>query len=91
MFGPGGATDFARGARAGGGVRIIALPASAGENSRIVPAGEGRGPVSLSRFDIDIVVTKHGAADLRGLSHPARAAALIGVGSPSHQSRLQNT
>ena len=68
MSGAGGASDFARGARAAGGMRIVALAASAsrGAVSRIVAPGEGRGPVSLGRMDTDIVVTEHGAADLRG-------------------------
>lgn len=89
MSGPGGASDFARGARPGGGLRIVALPASAREASRIVPPGAGRGPVSLGRFDIDVVVTEHGVADLRALSHSRRAAALIAVAAPAHQSALK--
>jgi hypothetical protein len=28
--------------------------------------GEGAGPVSLGRMDVDVVVTEHGAANLRG-------------------------
>ena len=44
--GPGGAGDFARGARRSpGGIRIIALPAEAGGISRIVAPGAGHGPV----------------------------------------------
>ncbi|KQT35308.1 hypothetical protein ASG29_04205 [Sphingomonas sp. Leaf412] len=86
--GTGGATDFARGAALGGGLRILALPASARAASRIVPAGTGRGPATLSRTDTDIVVTEHGAADLRGLSHDARAAALIAIAAPAHREDL---
>lgn len=84
MSGPGGASDFARGARPGGGLRIIALPASAksGQVSRIVAPGTAGGPVSLSRMDIDIVATEHGAADLRGLGYGARAQALIDIAAP---------
>jgi acyl-CoA hydrolase len=89
LSGPGGASDFAHGARAGGGLRILALPAEAAAASRIVPPGAGRGPVSLSRFDIDLVVTDHGAADLRGLGHDARATALIAVAAPGHREPLQ--
>jgi acyl-CoA hydrolase len=86
--GTGGATDFARGAAPGGGLRIIALPASAGDQTRIVPPGNGAGPVSLSRTDIDVVVTEHGAADLRGKSHDARAAALVAIAHPDHRAPL---
>jgi acyl-CoA hydrolase len=88
MSGPGGASDFARGARAGGGLRVIALPATAGDISRIVPPGGGAGPVSLGRMDIDIVVTEHGAADLRDLGHGARAAALINIAAPVQREAL---
>ena len=44
MSGPGGASDFARGAYAAGGLRILALPASAGKGaiSRIVGPNAGR-------------------------------------------------
>jgi acyl-CoA hydrolase len=90
MSGPGGASDFARAAWCGGGLRIIALPASAsgGTVSRIVAPGGGSGPVSLGRMDTDIVVTEFGAADLRGLSHHDRAGALIAIASVDHQDRL---
>ena len=87
--GPGGASDYARGARASsGGLRIVALPAAAGATSRIVAPGRGHGPVSLSRFDVDVVVTEHGAADLRGKTYPERAAALIAIASPDHREAL---
>lgn len=86
--GPGGASDFARGARTGGGLRIIALPASAHGQSRIVAAGQGTGPVSLGRMDTDIVVTEHGVADLRGKGHEARADALIAIAAPEFRSSL---
>jgi acyl-CoA hydrolase len=79
ISGPGGATDFAHGAGLGGGTRIIVLPSSSHGESRIVPAGHGRGPVTLGRFDTDIVVTEHGAADLRGLGEAARARALEAI------------
>lgn len=88
VSGTGGAGEFARGALAAGGLRIVALPASAKESSRIVAPGEGRGPVSLSRSDIDVVVTEHGSADLRGLSYDARAAALVSIAKPQHREAL---
>lgn len=87
--GPGGASDYARGARrSAGGLRIIALPAAAGPASRIIAPGRGHGPVSLSRFDIDCVVTEHGVADLRNADYPARAAALIAIAAPEHRDAL---
>jgi acyl-CoA hydrolase len=90
MSGPGGAVDFARGAKIAGGVRIVALPAAAngGKLSRIVLPGMGAGPVSLGRMDIDIVITEHGAADLRGLGYTQRASRLINIASPPHRDAL---
>lgn len=90
MSGPGGASDFARGARPGRGTRIIALRASAdrGAISRIVAPGAGAGPVSLGRMDVDVVVTEHGAADVRGQTYDARAQALIAIAAPTHRSAL---
>lgn len=56
----GGALDFIRAAnQSPGGVSIVALPAS-----RIVERLSG--PVSVPRSEAGVVVTEHGAADLRG-------------------------
>ena len=90
MSGPGGASDYSRSARAGSGTRIVALPATTSSASRIVAPGQGPGPVSLSRFDIDVVVTEHGAADLRGLGHAERASALIAIADPTYRHALGN-
>ena len=87
--GPGGASDYARGARrSAGGLRIVALPAAAGATSRIIAPGKGHGPVSLSRFDVDCVVTEYGVADLRNTDYPTRAAALIAIAAPEHRDAL---
>ncbi|HEY2659597.1 MAG TPA: acetyl-CoA hydrolase/transferase C-terminal domain-containing protein [Caulobacteraceae bacterium] len=90
MSGPGGATDFARGVRAAGGLRIVALPSEAagGSVSRIKSPDEAIGPVSLGRMDTDVVVTEHGVADLRGLGHAARALALTAIAAPQHRAIL---
>jgi acyl-CoA hydrolase len=90
MSGPGGASDFARGVWAAGGLRIVALAASGskGKVSRIVAPGDAVGPVSLGRMDTDVVVTDFGAADLRGLDHHERARALISIALPDHRDRL---
>jgi acyl-CoA hydrolase len=56
----GGALDFVRAAnQSPGGLSIIALPAS-----RVVERLSG--PVSIPRSEAGVVVTEHGAADLRG-------------------------
>lgn len=91
MSGPGGAQDFAAGARLGGGLRVVALPATAarGTIGRIILPGLSPGPVALSRMDIDIVATEFGAADLRGQDFAGRAAALIAVAAPDHRPALE--
>jgi acyl-CoA hydrolase len=90
MSGPGGASDFARGAKIGGGLRIVALPstARAGATSRIVDPRDAFGPVSLGRMDIDMVVTENGLADLRGLDHESRARRLIDIAAEPHRPAL---
>jgi acyl-CoA hydrolase len=91
MSGPGGASDFARAAWAAGGLRIVALAASAakGKISRIVAPRANPGPISLGRMDTDVVVTEFGAADLRGLPHGERARALISIAPPDHRESLE--
>jgi acyl-CoA hydrolase len=55
--------------------------------SRIVPRLDAPA-VTLARTDVAIVVTEHGAADLRGLSLDGRAQALIALAHPDHRQRL---
>lgn len=92
ISGVGGLTDFLRGARLSpGGVPIVALNATArgGSISRIVPR-LAPGAVSVPRADMGVVVTEHGAADLRGLDLDGRAQALIGVAAPAHRDGLSD-
>ena len=89
LSGVGGAADFARAAALDPvGVSIIGLPATSrgGTQSRIV-ARLG-GPASLPRHDVEVVVTEHGTADLRGLPIAARAERLIAVAAPEHRAQL---
>ncbi len=91
VSGGGGLLDFARGAQAApGGRAVFALAATAryGERSRIVPR-LSEGAVTIPRADVEIVVTEHGVADLRGLDIDARAEALIGVAAPEHRQALE--
>ncbi|HEY2178909.1 MAG TPA: acetyl-CoA hydrolase/transferase C-terminal domain-containing protein, partial [Caulobacteraceae bacterium] len=91
VSGLGGAPDFARAARlSDGGRAILALPATAagGRISRIVPRLTAP-TVSLPRDDVDLVITEHGVADLRGASLEARAQALIAIAAPRHQADLE--
>lgn len=90
VSGTGGLTDFLRGARAspgGTGVTALLSTASGGAVSRIVP----RLPpdaVTVPRADMDVVITEHGLARLRGLGLDARAAALIAIAAPAHRDTL---
>ena len=91
MSGPGGASDFTTAARLSPrGVRMICLPADAGKGriSRVIDPATAKGPVSLSRLDTDVIVTEHGAADLRGKGHDARAQALIAIAAPAFRDEL---
>ena len=90
VSGVGGAPDFIRAAsRSPGGLSIIALPASAGGGriSRIVPRLTSP-TTSISRNDIDTVVTEFGAARLKDLSLDERAEALMAIADPRHQAGL---
>lgn len=91
ISGVGGAPDFARAARlSDGGVSIVALPATAarGTASRMRAVLPSPHAASIPRCDIDIVVTEHGAADLRGLSVHERAERLIAIAAPAFRSEL---
>ena len=86
----GGALDYVRGAhRSPGGHSLFVLPSTTadGRISRIVPCLSG--PVSTSRSDVDVVVTEHGAAELRGKSLRERAKALLAVSHPAHRDTLE--
>ncbi|RBP09885.1 acetyl-CoA hydrolase [Roseiarcus fermentans] len=87
----GGAVDFLRGARASkGGLPIIALPSVAHVNgetkSRIVPRLSGA--ATIARADAAIIVTEHGAVDLRGLSLLERVGSLISIAAPQFRDEL---
>jgi acyl-CoA hydrolase len=84
----GGQVDFLRGARAAGGVGIIALPSLIARSgaSRIVSRLSG--PVTTARSDVDVVVTEHGTARLSGRDLEQRARALLAVADPRHREQL---
>lgn len=89
--GAGGLPVFSTGAMLSpGGRSMICMPSTAkqGAVSRIVPALGDGGLCNVPRHLADIVVTEHGAAQLRHLSTDARAQALIAVAAPEHRARL---
>ena len=86
----GGQPDFVRGAQLSpGGRSIIALPSTTpdGKHSRIV-ASLG-GPVTTARSDVDVVITEHGVADLRGCSFSERTRRLIAIAHPDFRQDLR--
>lgn len=89
--GTGGQLDFVRGAFAShGGRSFIALHSTAKEGSlsRIVPQLAG-GTVTDTRMDAHFVVTEYGCVELKGLSLPQRARALIGIAHPQFREALE--
>jgi acyl-CoA hydrolase len=91
VSGIGGAADFARAARLSpGGRSIVALNARHRNGSRIVPTLGSPGVTSLSRADVDFVVTEFGVARLAGASIHERAHSLIEVAAPEHRSDLRD-
>lgn len=89
--GIGGQVDFIRGAaRSKGGKPIIALPATAKDDtiSRIVPVLDRGAGVVTSRGDVHYVVTEFGAAYLHGKNIRQRAEALIQVAHPKFHDEL---
>jgi acetyl-CoA hydrolase len=83
----GGAVDFLRASVRAGGRSIVALPSTAkgGALSKIVPSVQR---VTALRADVDVVVTEHGQAELRGVTEGERAARLIAIAAPEHRDHL---
>lgn len=96
--GTGGQTDTATGAqKAKGGRSFIALYSTAMvkneagervETSKIVPHLLPGAYVSLSRNDVDHIVTEYGVAELRGTSVAERAKRLIAIAHPKFRDEL---
>jgi succinyl-CoA:acetate CoA-transferase len=82
----GGSGDFNRASP----LAVVALPSTAagGDISRIVPMAPH---VDHTEHDIDVVVTEHGAADLRGTLPEERAERLIETcADPAHRDALSD-
>jgi len=73
-----------------GGRSFIALHATAKNDtiSKIVPQLRG-GVVTDTRMDTQYVVTEFGCVNLKGLSLPNRARALIGIAHPDFRQQLE--
>jgi acyl-CoA hydrolase len=84
----GGQVDFARAAALTGKQSIVALRATSRGASTIKRTLEG-GVVTTARSDVDIVVTEHGVAHLRGCSLGERARRLIAIAAPEFRDQLE--
>jgi acyl-CoA hydrolase len=88
----GGQADFARGAAySRGGQSFIVLQSTArdGELSRIVPQLAPGDAVTTPKNTVDMVVTEHGIAELRGRTVRERTRALIDVAHPAFRDDLE--
>jgi acyl-CoA hydrolase len=87
VAGIGGHADFcAAAARSVGGISIIAFRSTTRSGaSTIVPQVE---VVSTPRCDVEIVVTEHGVADVRGVDDGERARRIAAVAAPRHRAAL---
>ncbi|WP_121712115.1 acetyl-CoA hydrolase/transferase C-terminal domain-containing protein [Streptomyces sp. E5N91] len=86
LGGVGGQADFSGAAARTGARSVIALRSTAGGASTIVAALGG--PVTTARADVDVVVTEHGVAWLRGVPLAERPARLAAIAAPDHRDRL---
>lgn len=90
IAGVGGSCDFAEGAHLSpGGLRIIALRSTAKDgSSTVVSRHDPADTVSLAYHSVDVVVTEHGVAWLRGRTIEERREALVAIASPEHRGHL---
>ncbi|MEV6899927.1 acetyl-CoA hydrolase/transferase C-terminal domain-containing protein [Amycolatopsis sp. NPDC051372] len=91
--GIGGQPDYLRAAQQSrDGCSVVMLPATTGDGTRSrIVRGLHAGAVTTPRSHVDVVVTEHGIADLRGKSLTERADALIAIAAPGHRSSLRET
>jgi acyl-CoA hydrolase len=91
LSGVGGAAETHIGAqRSEGGRGIIAMPSTTkdGAHSKIVACLQPGAKVSVSRNDIDTVVTEYGIAELKGKTVPERIRSMIKIAHPKFQKTL---
>lgn len=90
--GSGGQVDFCRGAvKSPGGKAILALPSTAknGSISRIVPSVQPSASITVTRNDVDYIITEFGTVRLRGKSQHERAKLLISIAHPNFRDELK--
>lgn len=84
----GGQVDFTRAAALTGKRSIIAVRSKFRGRSTIKPRLDG-GIVTTARADVDVIVTEHGCAHLRGCSIGERARRLVTVAAPEFREELE--
>jgi len=84
----GGQVDFTRAAALTGKRSIIAVRSTFRGRSTIKARLDG-GIVTTARADVDVVITEHGAAHLRGCSIGERARRLVTVAAPEFRDELE--
>lgn len=97
ISGAGGQLDFVRGANESldcQGKAIIAMPSAVIKNdgsmiSKIVPFIDHGATVTVSRLDVDFVVTEYGIASLKGKNLKDRARQLINIAHPDTREELK--
>jgi len=90
IAGVGGGPDFAEGAfLSERGLRVIALRSTTKDGSScIVAQHDPRDAIAAPHHAVDVVVTEHGVAHLRGRTIRERAEALIAIAAPEHREAL---
>ena len=83
----GGQVDFVRASALTGGRSIIAF-ASTDRKGESKVVAKLSGPVTTARSDVDLIVTEHGLAQLRGRTLRERARAMISIAAPEHRDAL---
>ncbi|MFK7873338.1 MAG: acetyl-CoA hydrolase/transferase family protein [Oligoflexales bacterium] len=91
LSGVGGAADTHIGAQlSSDGRAIIAMRSQTRKGrSKITVTLQAGAKVSVSRNDVDTIITEYGVAALRGLSIRDRARAMIRIAHPSHRENLE--
>jgi 4-hydroxybutyrate CoA-transferase len=93
ISGPGGSFDFLDAASlSSGGLSIVALRSTSlgGSVSTIVGRLAPDTPVTAPRHAVQVVVTEHGVADLRGRTLAQRAEALTAIAAPEFRAELDD-
>ncbi|MBL8386013.1 MAG: acetyl-CoA hydrolase [Burkholderiales bacterium] len=87
----GGQTDYFRAARqSAGGLAILALPSTSGPAAASRIVARLAGPcVTSAQSDVDVIVTEHGAADIRATTLKERSVLITDIAHPDARAALR--